>query len=82
MSEKVYHFSGIAGAGMFPLARLLAAQGQKVQGSDRSFDQGQQANVQEILKADGIRLLPQDGSAIHAGVENVIHSIRGRADYA
>src|SRR5688572_5021925 len=40
-----YHFSGIAGAGMNPLARLLRAHGHLVQGSDRSFDQGKNADL-------------------------------------
>jgi UDP-N-acetylmuramate--alanine ligase len=35
-----YHFSGIAGAGMNPLAQLMRAWGHEVQGSDRSIDQG------------------------------------------
>src|SRR5262249_2269814 len=35
-----YHFSGIAGAGMNPLARLMRARGHDVQGSDRSLDHG------------------------------------------
>ncbi|MGH7416654.1 MAG: Mur ligase domain-containing protein, partial [Candidatus Rokuibacteriota bacterium] len=32
-----YHFSGIAGVGMNPLAQLMRARGHIVQGSDRSF---------------------------------------------
>src|SRR5215470_16764972 len=32
-----YHFSGLAGAGMNPLAQLMAARGHRVQGSARSF---------------------------------------------
>ena len=35
-----YHFSGVAGAGMNPLARLMRARGHRVQGSDRALDQG------------------------------------------
>ncbi|HWN14247.1 MAG TPA: Mur ligase domain-containing protein, partial [Candidatus Dormibacteraeota bacterium] len=40
-----YHFSGIAGAGVNPLARLMRARGHQVQGSDRSFDQGKSRDV-------------------------------------
>src|SRR6266850_1570602 len=35
-----YHFSGVGGAGMSPLARLMRARGHAVQGSDRAFDAG------------------------------------------
>jgi hypothetical protein len=35
-----YHFSGIAGAGMNPLAQLMRSRGHQVQGSDRALDQG------------------------------------------
>jgi UDP-N-acetylmuramate-alanine ligase len=35
------HFSGVAGQGMNPLARLMRAWGHEVQGSDRSLDAGQ-----------------------------------------
>ena len=40
-----YHFSGVGGAGMNPLARLMRARGHAVQGSDRSFDQGKSREV-------------------------------------
>lgn len=68
------HFSGIGGAGMNPLARLFAARGHQVQGSDRGFDQGSNQTVAELLRADGITLLPQDGSAIGANLDRVVHS--------
>jgi UDP-N-acetylmuramate--alanine ligase len=69
-----YHFSGIAGAGMNPLARLMAAWGHQVQGSDRSFDQGKNPDLAARLRAAGIRLLPQDGSAIQAGLQRFVYS--------
>lgn len=69
-----YHFSGVAGAGMNPLARLMAARGHQVQGSDRSFDQGQNGELAERLRAAGILLLPQDGAAVRAGVERFVYS--------
>ncbi len=68
------HFSGIAGAGMNPLAQLMRAWGHAVQGSDRSFDQGQQADLRRRLESQGIRILPQDGTAIHAALDRVVYS--------
>ncbi len=68
------HFSGIAGAGMNPLAQLMRAWGHDVQGSDRSFDQGQQADLRRRLESQGIRILPQDGTAIHAALDRVVYS--------
>jgi UDP-N-acetylmuramate--alanine ligase len=73
-TTRRYHFSGIAGAGMAPLARLVRAQGHAVQGSDRSFDQGKSAEVAGQLRALGIELFPQDGSAITRGVDRLVHS--------
>ena len=79
MPEQV-HFSGIGGAGMNPLARLLAARGVRVQGSDRDFDRGRNRAVAELLQADGIRLVPQDGSGIGAGLDRLVHSTAVEAD--
>lgn len=75
-----YHFSGIAGAGMNPLARLMAAWGHQVQGSDRSFDQGRNGDIAERLRAAGISLLPQDGTAVTSRVERFIYSAAVEAD--
>ncbi len=46
-----YHFSGIAGAGMAPLACLMRSRGHDVQGSDRSLDQGKNRDVAAWLRA-------------------------------
>lgn len=70
----LYHFSGLAGAGMNPLARLMRAWGHEVQGSDRAFDRGQHAALRAGLQGDGIRILPQDGSAVHAGIDRFVYS--------
>jgi UDP-N-acetylmuramate--alanine ligase len=67
-----YHFSGIGGAGMNPLARLMRARGHDVQGSDRAFDGGKSADLAAQLRALGIRLLLQDGSAITPGLEMAV----------
>ena len=69
-----YHFSGIAGAGMSPLAALMRLRGHPVQGSDRSLDQGKNAEVAATLRALGIELHPHDGSAVTAAVDRFVHS--------
>jgi UDP-N-acetylmuramate--alanine ligase len=75
-----YHFSGIAGAGMNPLSRLLRAHGHVVQGSDRSFDQGKNADLAACLRALGIELKPQDGSAVTADLDRFVYSTAVEAD--
>src|SRR5439155_1514750 len=44
-----YHFSGVGGAGMSPLARLMRARGHAVQGSDRAFDAGKNREAADTL---------------------------------
>lgn len=75
-----YHFSGIGGAGMNPLARLMRARGHDVQGSDRAFDLGKSADLAVQLRALGIRLLPQDGSAITPSLDRFVYSTAVEAD--
>ncbi len=70
-----YHFSGIAGAGVNPLARLMRARGHQVQGSDRSFDQGKNRDVADELCALGIEVRPHDGSAITRDLDRVVFSV-------
>ncbi|HXJ80622.1 MAG TPA: Mur ligase domain-containing protein [Candidatus Methylomirabilis sp.] len=69
-----YHFSGVAGAGMNPLAQLMRARGHQVQGSDRSFDRGKNADVAVHLRSLGIVLHRQDGSAITRGLDRFVYS--------
>jgi UDP-N-acetylmuramate--alanine ligase len=69
-----YHFSGIAGAGVNPLARLMRARGHDVQGSDRSFDQGKNREVADELRQLGIALVPQDGSGISSDIARYVYS--------
>ncbi len=57
-------FCGVAGHGMQALALYLAGQGQRVSGSDRSFDQGENRAVAATLRAAGIALHPQDGTGV------------------
>jgi UDP-N-acetylmuramate--alanine ligase len=75
-----YHFSGIAGSGMSPLARLLRAWGHEVQGSDRSFDQGKNEELAAAFRALGIVLHPQDGRAIHGALDRFVYSTAVEAD--
>jgi len=69
-----YHFSGIAGAGVSPLARLMRARGHPVQGSDRALDQGLAVETAELLRREGIAVLPHDGSAITPGLDQFVYS--------
>ena len=72
---KRIHFSGVAGAGMNPLAQLLAHRGEwQVTGSDRALDAGQCAPIRQRLEAAGVAILPQDGSAVTAEVDRFIYS--------
>jgi UDP-N-acetylmuramate--alanine ligase len=75
-----YHFSGIAGVGMNPLAQLMRARGHIVQGSDRSFDQGKNLEVAERLTALGIEVKPQDGSAVTPNLDRFIYSTAVEAE--
>jgi UDP-N-acetylmuramate--alanine ligase len=76
----LYHFSGIAGAGMNPLAQLMRTRGHQVQGSDRSFDQGKQKELAARLRRLGIDLRPHDGSAVTAGLDRFVYSTAVEAD--
>lgn len=65
---------------MSPLAQLLAALGCRCSGSDRLLDQKRPLPVFTQLQAKGIRLHPQDGSAVTAGLDAVIASSAIEAD--
>lgn len=65
---------------MNPLARLLCSRGHEVQGSDRSFDQGQNADVAGRLRALGIAIHPHDGSAVGRGIDRFVFSTAVEAD--
>jgi UDP-N-acetylmuramate--alanine ligase len=71
---KSYFFVGIGGSGMMPLAEIVAAQGHKVAGSDRSLDQGRLGAKFEGLIAKGIGLHAQDGSGIVSADQIVVAS--------
>lgn len=63
MMKKV-SFCGISGSGMSALAQVLNARGINVRGSDRSFDNGKDEANRKALEDVGIKIFPQDGSAI------------------
>ncbi len=58
------HFVGIGGIGMSALAQLFAAHGCDVSGSDRGADQRENQAIIAPLKAQNIKIFPQDGSFI------------------
>ncbi len=53
---------------MSPLARLMARRGYEVLGSDRSYDLGRNAVLFDLLKAEGITIVPQDGSCVDSSI--------------
>ena len=59
MTALNYHFSGVAGAGMNPLARLMRARGHRVQGSDQALDQGLMLETAALLRGEGIAIVPE-----------------------
>lgn len=62
-----YHFCGIGGSGMLPLAAIVRATGAHVTGSDRALDAGRLAAKFDYLRDLGIRLFAQDGSGLADG---------------
>jgi UDP-N-acetylmuramate--alanine ligase len=50
---------------MTPLALIIQARGGRVEGSDRTNDQGCNAERFDFLRARGVRLHPQDGSGVN-----------------
>jgi len=65
-----YHFSGVAGAGMGPLACLMRTRGHAVQGSDRAFDLGKKQEIAAPLRRLGIELARHDGTAVTAAIDD------------
>ncbi len=67
-------FSGIAGTGMSALAQYLAFSGNKISGSDRSFDQNRETIKKDYFLQLGAHLYAQDGSGLHQGISALIVS--------
>lgn len=80
MRPARYHFSGVGGAGMSPLARLMRARGHPVQGSDRAFDAGRNREAAEALRTAGVTLVPHDGSAVGTGLDRFVYSTAVEAE--
>jgi UDP-N-acetylmuramate-alanine ligase len=59
---------------MNPLAQLMRSRGHFVQGSDRSFDRGQNGELGRRLAALGIAVKPQDGRAVTADLDRFVYS--------
>ncbi|MDQ8028426.1 MAG: Mur ligase family protein [Brevundimonas sp.] len=59
-----YFFCGIGGSGMLPLAMIVQARGHRIEGSDRSRDQGRTPEKFAWLAAHDVTLHPQDGSGV------------------
>jgi len=69
-----YFFCGIGGSGMTPLALIIQARGGRVEGSDRSLDQGRNSARFDFLRAQGMLLHPQDGSGIRRANQILVTS--------
>ena len=69
-----YHFSGVGGSGMTPLAILAASLGASVSGSDRNLDRGLALPSFDALRAAGVTLVPQDGSGVIPELDALVHS--------
>ncbi len=74
MNTKTYFFCGIGGSGMSALAQYLCRCGANVFGSDRSFDQGQNASVCNALQKQGITIVNQNGRGVTSNVDVLIVS--------
>ena len=56
------HFVGVGGIGMSGLAQMALSLGRVVSGSDRALSNPENARIIDSLRAQGVRLYPQDGS--------------------
>ncbi len=74
VAQKHFHLAGVAGVGMSAMAELLMDLGAEVSGSDRFHDQGQVVPVLRRLAAQGMKLVPQDGSGIRSDTAALICS--------
>lgn len=72
MNQDDYFFCGIGGSGMLPLAMIVQAQGSRIEGSDRSRDQGRTPDKFAWLEAHGVTLHPQDGSGVTRADQTVV----------
>ena len=68
------HLAGIGGVGMGALAQALLDNGGTVTGSDRLVDGGDATPNLSRLRAQGVRIFPQDGSGVAAGADRLVVS--------
>src|SRR6201985_2717750 len=73
-SPRDYFFCGVGGSGMTPLALIVQARGNVVEGSDRALDQGRNGARFEFLRERGVGLHPQDGSGVTQPEPNLVVS--------
>ena len=71
---RPFFFVGIGGSGMLPLAQIVAGRGARVEGSDRSRDQGRTPEKFAAMERAGFVLHPQDGSGIVSPDQIVVAS--------
>ncbi len=71
--SKIF-FSGIGGSGVSAIASFMADRGNKVVGSDRSFDKDPDNPVCRTLRNKGINVVPQDGSGISTSFDFIVFS--------
>ncbi|MEP6968212.1 MAG: Mur ligase family protein [Pseudomonadota bacterium] len=71
---QAYFFCGVGGSGMTPLALIVQARGATVAGSDRALDQGRNAARFDFLRAEGVKLHPQDGSGLIGAGQTLVVS--------
>lgn len=69
-----FFFCGIGGIGMSAIALYLQKKGERVLGSDRSFDKEQNLEMKNRLLKEGIKLFPQDGSGVTKEIDFLIVS--------
>jgi UDP-N-acetylmuramate--alanine ligase len=69
-----YFFCGVGGSGMTPLALIIQARGDRVEGSDRALDQGRNTERFDFLRARGVSLHPQDGSGVRRSGQILVTS--------
>jgi UDP-N-acetylmuramate--alanine ligase len=67
-------FSGIGGSGVSAIASFMADKGHIIVGSDRAFDRDPRHSLKTVLQSKGIRIVPQDGSAIDESFDYAVFS--------
>src|SRR3954454_11358330 len=72
--RRDYFFCGVGGSGMTPLALIVKARGDLVEGSDRALDQGRNGERFDFLRSHGVLLHPQDGSGVQRADQILVTS--------